>query len=171
MSKADKQYYIYIRSTNQKIPVSYEDFESFYKETSVFRRKQQRRGLCFCPKEARFSCDGCCDICPHKNYTYIKDSSLDAPFISQKGELINLHEILSDDSVPIENVVSDIVVMQQLLKRIEKIMPEAIEIGKLRIKGYSDEKISEILGIPRTTMTYRIKKLKSMLEKYVKEIL
>ena len=30
MSKAKKQYYIYIRSTNQKIPVSYEDFEYSY---------------------------------------------------------------------------------------------------------------------------------------------
>ena len=46
MKTNDNQYYIFIQNGNQKIPVTKEEFDSFYKETSVFRRRQMRQGLC-----------------------------------------------------------------------------------------------------------------------------
>ena len=43
MTNKDNQYYIFIQNGNQKIRVSNEEFDSFYKETSVFRRRQMRQ--------------------------------------------------------------------------------------------------------------------------------
>ena len=42
-------------------------------------------------------------------------------------------------------------------------MPEAVEIGRLRQDGLSDEAIAEIIGIKRTTFLSRLKKAKEQL--------
>ena len=44
-------------------------------------------------------------------------------------------------------------------------MPEAADIGKLRMQGLSDEAIAKSIGIPRTTFLSRIKAAKKQLEK------
>ena len=44
-------------------------------------------------------------------------------------------------------------------------MPEAADIGKLRMQGLSDEAIAKSIGIPRTTFLSRIKTAKKQLEK------
>ena len=36
----DKQYYIYIRSTNEQVPVTKEEFDAYYKDIDLYRRKQ-----------------------------------------------------------------------------------------------------------------------------------
>ena len=40
-------------------------------------------------------------------------------------------------------------------------MPEAIDIGKLRVQGKKDEEIAEILSVKRTTFRSRIDKAKN----------
>lgn len=42
-------------------------------------------------------------------------------------------------------------------------MPEAENIGKLRMQGLSDEAIAKAIGIPRTTFLSRIKAAKKLL--------
>ena len=61
--------------------------------------------------------------------------------------------------------------MQILLNRIREIMPEAIQMGELRLKGQTDAVIAEALGIPRTTLLSRLKKLRKMLDAEVSDIL
>ena len=45
-----------------------------------------------------------------------------------------------------------------------ELMPEAVEIGKLRQQGLSDSAIADALGIKRTTFLSRLKKAKILLE-------
>ena len=42
-------------------------------------------------------------------------------------------------------------------------MPEAVQIGKLRQQGMSDEAIAKIIGVKRTTFLSRLKKAKEQL--------
>ncbi len=50
-------------------------------------------------------------------------------------------------------------------ERLADLMPEAADIGKLRMQGLSDEAIAKSIGIPRTTFLSRIKAAKKQLEK------
>ena len=66
MKNNDNQYYIYIRSTKERIPCTEEEFHNYYRDISVFRRKQQRHGRCVCPENKRLDCDMDCASCPFR---------------------------------------------------------------------------------------------------------
>jgi len=53
--------------------------------------------------------------------------------------------------------------LDELFTRLNELMPEAVEIGKLRQEGLSDEAIGKIIGIKRTTFLSRLKKAKEQL--------
>ena len=44
-----KTYFIYVRSTGEKVPVTKEQHDSFYKEADRIRHKEQDHGRCMCP--------------------------------------------------------------------------------------------------------------------------
>ena len=44
-----KTYFIYVRSTGEKVPVTKEQHNSFYKEADRIRHKEQDHGRCMCP--------------------------------------------------------------------------------------------------------------------------
>ena len=53
--------------------------------------------------------------------------------------------------------------LRLLLARLDELMPEAREIGRLRQKGWTDEAISDTLKIKRTTFLSRLKKAQEKL--------
>ena len=64
MTKKDKQYTIYIRSTKESIPVCKEEFNAYYHDINIYRIRQQRHGRCVCPASKRLTCDMDCLTCP-----------------------------------------------------------------------------------------------------------
>ena len=66
MQNNDNQKYIYIRSTRERIPVTEEEFDNYYRDINAFRKKQQRHGRCVCPEAKRLDCDMDCDTCPFR---------------------------------------------------------------------------------------------------------
>ena len=72
-------------------------------------------------------------------------------------------DTLVDPAPTIESVISDKAELDQLFARLNELMPEAVEIGKLRQDGLSDEAIAKIIGIKRTTFLSRLKKAKEQL--------
>lgn len=58
-----KTYFIYIRSTGEKVPVTKEQHDSFYKEADRIRHKEQDHGRCMCPYRFIWKCDGDCIGC------------------------------------------------------------------------------------------------------------
>ena len=172
MTNKDNQYYIFIQNGNQKIPVTKEEFDAYYKETSVFRRRQMRQGLCSCPKRKWLYCDTDCEKCRYRfdNYsTYSMDETI--PGADDDDGEMTKHDVISDGSPWFADVVADVDQMQILLNRIREIMPEAIQMGELRLKGQTDAVIADALGIPRTTLLSRLKKLRKMLDAEVSDIL
>ena len=72
-------------------------------------------------------------------------------------------DALADTAPSIEDVLCDKAELDQLLARLDELMPEARKIGRLRLKGLTDEAIAEVIGIKRTTFRSRIEKAKKQL--------
>jgi len=91
--------------------------------------------------------------------------SLDAPVESEDGIESTLGDVLPSGEDPIEEVILDQILMEQLLKRLFEIMPEAKTIGELRLKNMKDDDIADIIGIKRSTFRSRIEKAREILKK------
>ena len=162
MTNKGKQYYIYLRSTKEKVPCTKQEFHDFYRDIDSYRRKQQRHGRCVCPISKRLECDMDCFTCPFRR---------DGDFISldnaidDDGEIKTHLDNLADNSPLIEDIITENEDFKDLLVRLNELMPQAVDIGMLRQNGVSNTAISSHIGIPRKTFTDRIKKVKVILEK------
>jgi hypothetical protein len=102
MSKEVKQYFIYIRSTGEKVPVTKEQHDSFYREASRIRDKEQNHGRCMCPYRFIWKCDGDCVGC---EYHAAGDTlSLDVPNPDGNG---SMYGYIPDESPSMEDVIAD----------------------------------------------------------------
>ena len=89
--------------------------------------------------------------------------SLDMPTSSDDGDEVTLLDMLEDPAPSIEEVICDKAELDQLYERLNQLMPEAVEIGRLRQKGLTDAAIAKIVGIKRTTFRSRLEKAKAQL--------
>ena len=158
MINKDTQYHIYLRSTNEQVPVTEQEFKDYYRDIDSFRKKMQRHGKCVCPASKRLSCDMDCVTCPFRR----AGDSLSLNYMV-KDEEGNEHPWLDDltgDENLLEEIISDGIELQRIFARIQELMPEAIEIGKYRLDGLSDIRIAELIGIKNTTTRSRLEKMK-----------
>ncbi len=163
MQNQDKQYYIYLRTTKERIPVTEEEFHNYYSEIDTYRKKQQRHGKCVCPASKRLDCDMDCGTCP---FVRSGDSlSLDYTISDDEGNETTLGDTLPSPEPLIDELVATNDAMTRILSRLTELMPQAIEIGELRQCGYTEDAIAEKIGIGRKTYAYRLNKAKEMLKK------
>ncbi len=153
---------IYIRSQHRWQEVPEEIYQEHTRFHDTYRHRMQDRGLCCCPRNKWWVCDSDCLTCKYHNADVI--SSLDSPIGDEDEDLV-LMDTIADDCVPVSELAADRIVLEQLFKRLADLMPEAADIGKLRMQGLSDEAIAKSIGIPRTTFLSRIKSAKKQLEK------
>ena len=153
---------IYIRSQRRWQEVPEEIYQEHARFHDTYRHRMQDRGLCCCPRNKWWVCDADCLACEYRNADVI--ASLDSPIGEEDDDLI-LMDTIADDSVAVSELAADRIVLEQLFKRLADLMPEAADIGKLRMQGLSDEAIAKSIGIPRTTFLSRIKAAKKQLEK------
>ena len=97
-----KTYFIYVRSTGEKVPVTKEQHDSFYKEADRIRHKEQDHGRCMCPYRFIWKCDGDCIGCEYHAAGDI--TSLDQPLPDGNG---TLGDYIPDRSKPMEEVIAD----------------------------------------------------------------
>ena len=163
MKTNEKQYYIYIRSLKERVPVTKEEFDNYYRDINAYRQKQQYHGRCVCPEKKRLDCDMDCETCPFSRAG--NTLSLNYTTIDDKGEEREwLDEIVAPGPF-VEDIVADEQEFSRLFTRITELMPEAIEIGTFREQGLSDRQIEAKIGIGRKTFAYRLKKVKETLQK------
>lgn len=160
MKTNDNLYRIYIKSTREWVEVPEETYREYIRHYDTFRKRQQSRGECACPKSKFWLCDGDCLTC---EFRHVSMDSLDYTIESKDGDAYSPIGQLSDPSPSIESIVTDKVELDRLFARLNELMPEAIEIGKLRQQGLSDSAIADALGIKRTTFLSRLKKAKDLL--------
>ena len=162
MTNNEKQYYIFIRSTGDCIPVSKEVFDRHYREINAFRQRQQYHHKCVCPANKRLSCDMDCFTCPYRRAG--DTISLDYCTSDNEGNEKAIVDTIPDSSPSVEDLVTDRIVLESLVARLIEIMPQALEIINMRLDGMTDTAISETIGIPRKTFTDRWKKAAAILK-------
>lgn len=155
-------YKIYLPHEKQWIEVTEPQYYAYYRDIWATRKRAQSHGQCMCPKSKQWLCDGDCLICTFKAAG--DNLSLDLAYENENGEEYSLLDELGDQSVSIDDVVTDQIMLDILFQRLGEIMPEARDIGDLRLAGLSDAQIADVIGIPRTTFLYRLKKAKELLK-------
>lgn len=160
MKTNDNLYRIYIKSTREWVEVPEETYREHIRHYDTFRKRQQSRGECACPRSKFWLCDGDCLNCEFHHATM---NALDYTVESKDGDTYSPIDQIYDPSPSIESVVCDKIELDRLFARLNEIMPEAIEIGRLRQQGLSDSAIADALGIKRTTFLSRLKKVKALL--------
>ena len=155
-------YKIYLPHEKQWVVVTQEQYHVYFRDIWAARKRAQKHRQCMCPKSKLWLCDGDCLIC---KFRAPGDSlSLDLPYENENGEERSLLDMLADQSASIDDVVTDQIMLDILFQRLGEIMPEARDIGDLRLAGLSDAEIADEIGIPRTTFLYRLKKAKELLQ-------
>ena len=168
MNSNEKQYYIYIRSTGEKIPVTKEQFDAYYRDINAYRIRQERHGRCVCPELRRLTCDMDCLTCSF--YRAGDMRSIYHADVDNDGNEIVWIDKIADEGPLIADIIADASEIEELFKRLEELMPGAIEIGKQRMAGAPDEKIAPNFGMSRQVMSYRLNKVKAVLQKEFPEI-
>ena len=158
-----RKYCIYNKTTRQWTEVTDNIYRDHMRFHDAFRKRAQSHGQCVCPKNKFWLCDADCYTC---EYQRAGDKlSLDFTTSNADGEAFSsLNESPSQDAA-IDDIVTDIIILQQLLKRLDELMPEAAQIGELRLNGLSDGDIAKEIGIKRTTFRSRLQKTKAILQK------
>lgn len=154
-----KTYFIYVRSTGEKVPVTKEQHDSFYKEADRIRHKEQDHGRCMCPYRFIWKCDGDCIGCEYHAAGDI--TSLDQPLPDGNG---TLGDYIPDRSKPMEEVIADRMLLVQLFARLRELDPEAdiiIQLWKDHPEGISDRAIARELGRPQKTFADQMKKYRT----------
>ena len=152
---------IYDKQTKTWFEVSPEQYEEFDRWRTNLRKREQYHHRCMCPRSKWWLCDGMCQDCEF--HAPGDTLSLDMPVSNEDGDEVTLLDTLVDTAPTIESVICDKAELDQLFERLNELMPEAVQIGKLRQDGLSDEAIAEIIGIKRTTFLSRLKKAKEQL--------
>ena len=157
-----KTYFIYVRSTGEKVPVTKEQHNSFYKEADRIRHKEQDHGRCMCPYRFIWRCDGDCLDCEYHAAGDI--TSLDQPLSDGSG---TLGDYISDRSKPMEEVIADRMLLEQLFARLRELDPDADTIIQCWLDDYkiSDRAIAEKLGRKQRTFADQMKKIRTELRK------
>ena len=152
---------IYDKQTKTWFEVSSEQYEEFDRWRTNLRKREQYHHRCMCLRSKWWLCDGMCQDCEF--HAPGDTLSLDMPVSNEDGDEATLLDILVDPAPTIESVICDKAELDQLFVRLNELMPEAVEIGRLRQDGLSDEAIAKMIGIKRTTFLSRLKKAKEQL--------
>lgn len=170
-----KTYFIYVRSTGEKVPVTKIQHDSFYKEADRIRHKEQDHGRCMCPYRFIWKCDGDCIGCEY--HAAGDTTSLDQPLPDGNG---TLGDYIPDSSKPIDEVSADTLSPDGIQARLEELQKELIkkannkqdydaiadEIFRLR----EQKEQSEVDSHHREETMNRIKELQSFIAKQKTDI-
>ena len=152
---------IYDKQTKTWFEVTPEHYAEFDQWRTNKRKREQYHGRCMCPRNKWWLCDGMCDDCEFHAPGDVL--SLDKPVSNDDGDEVTLLDTLVDPAPSIESILCDKAELDQLFARLNELMPEAQDIGKLRQKGLTDEAIAEVIGIKRTPFRSRLAKAKKQL--------
>ena len=144
MAKNDNQKhpFIYDRATGEKIPVSKEIRDAYYREAARIRMKEQAHGRCVCSQKDVWACNGDCLVCEHHRSGDM--ASLDIP-VGEDGE-DTLLDMVPDETPSIESVVADRDLLDRLFARLRELDPDADAIIAMWQADWNDKPVSELIG-------------------------
>jgi len=154
---------IYDKLTRTWFDVSKTEYDEYHRWQNKVQKKEKYHGRCICPPDLWWLCDGMCHDC---EYHCAGDmQSLEVLSEIEHSEEVSLLELFSSMDTSLSEQIQSKVLTHQIMQRLKEIMPEAVEIGSLRLLGMTDKAISEKLSINRTTFRSRIEKARTILRK------
>ena len=168
MSSNDKQYYIYLRSTKERVPCTKEEFDNYYRDINAFRQRQQYHGKCVCPQSKRLTCDMDCETCPfHRNDTF----SLEYTVCDDEGNERAKADEIADPSATVDTYLEEEELYHALHSLIQTLTPEEQKICAAIMDNLSERSAATALGMSRNTYVYRkdkiLERLKNSLKKFL----
>ena len=135
-------------------------YRALYPEIWATQKREQHHHRCMCTRKYLWKCDANCDLC---EYHVAGDMlSLDVPTEDSNA---NMYDTIPDSAPTIEDVLSDAMLLEQLIARFRELDPDADRIIELLKNELSDRKIAEQLGRPQRTFADQMKKIRTELRK------
>ena len=135
-------------------PVSEQEYFALYRPVWRKQKQMQKTRQCMCPQYLLWKCDGQCDLCEFRAAGI--ELSLDWD-LEENGDH---HEALGADPAAI---YADREILRQLLKRLDELCPDALDVGDLVSDGMSQRDALEHLGLTRSTYRSRVQKAEETL--------
>ena len=165
MTNKDKKYFIPV--SGQWVEVSEEIYYEYYRPIWRTHEYAQRHGQCRCRKSDIWKCDGICQGCEF--YTAGNQISFDGTVDEEEDDDLMLENAIADEASPLEEIITDMELLDALYEELEHLEPERRQICELLMQ-YSEREAAEMMGIPRSTFKRkwsRVQKyLKARLKKY-----
>ena len=142
------------------VEITETQYRALYPEIWATQKREQHHHRCMCTRKYLWKCDGNCDLC---EYHAAGDMlSLDVP--TEDGNA-NMYDIIPDSAPTMEDVLSDAMLLEQLIARFRELDPDADRIIELLMDELSDRKIAEKLGRKQRTFADQMKKIRTELRK------
>lgn len=142
------------------VEITEAQYRALYPEIWATQKREQHHHRCMCTRKYLWKCDGNCDLC---EYHATGDMlSLDVP--TEDGNA-NMYDTIPDTAPTMEDVLSDAMLLEQLITRFRELDPDADRIIELLGDELSDRKIAEKLGRKQRTFADQMKKIRTELRK------
>lgn len=164
LEKQGKKRYYPLRDAKKPHKVSLVEiteaqYRALYPEIWATQKREQYHHRCMCPCYYLWKCDAQCDLC---EYHAPDTSSLDEPLPEDNGTLGNY---IPDSKPSIEDVISDAILLEQLIAKFRELDPDADRIIEMLGNELSDRKIAEQLGRKQRTFADQMKRYRTELRK------
>lgn len=155
---------IYVMVGREKVEVSIEVKKAYENMQDGTRIRQHRRGECSCPFSKGYTCTTDCTTC---KFRIFKDIYFDGICSDEDEEFGDEFLFLQtrNDYIAFDEKYANREECKEILKRVYELMPELIEVGNLRLSGYTNSKVAEMLGTKRSTLDSRIAKVYNIIKK------
>lgn len=142
------------------VEITEAQYRALYPEIWATQKREQHHHRCMCTRRYLWKCDGNCDLC---EYHAAGDMlSIDVP--TEDGNA-NMYDTIPDTAPTMEDVLSDAILLEQLIARFRELDPDADRIIELLRDELSDRKIAEILCRKQRTFADQMKKIRTELRK------
>lgn len=168
MQTNGKQYYIYLRSTKERIPCTKEEFDNYYHDINLFRQKQQYHKRCVCPAKKRLDCDMDCQTCPFRRNG---DLSLDYTTKDDDGTERTWIDDVPDSLAVVDLVIEETELLLALRTLLTALTPDERDICTTIMDNLSERAAAATLNLSRNTYVYRRDKVLAQLKNSLKNFM
>ena len=166
MKKEESSRKIYDKATGEWFSVAEDDYAAYDHWRTNLRKREQRHGNCYCPRDKWWLCDGMCDDC---EFRCAGDAiSLDTP---EGEDDLGLGDQLVAFGPRMEDVIADRDLIEKLVQLLREMDPDADKIIEMWQENWriSDRQVAERLGRAQKTFSRQMRKYRDACRKYIYE--
>ena len=159
----------YIPINGQLHPVTEEVWQIHSRAIANERYRARRDHRCANPRYQE--CSGDCGLCKWQvqGSTLSLDAVLDTGCENSDRDKLNIE--MADDRPLVEDIVCDRLLLEDLYRQLDQLMPEGSRIFRLLAAGHKESEIAVLLGIRPSTLNYRKQKLFAYIRAQQEELL